>query len=59
MLKELDIIGVDGRRCVMWRRKGQMDIAKPGRVGSYDGYNKLKPSGIEIYGIVGTKGTST
>jgi hypothetical protein len=29
-----------------------MDIAGPGRMGSLDGYDKLKPWGIEIYAFI-------
>jgi hypothetical protein len=29
-----------------------MDIAGPGRVGSLDRYNKLKPWGIKIYAFI-------
>jgi len=43
MLKELDPTRVDKRRYIRRRRKGRIDIARPGRVGSYNGYNKLKP----------------
>jgi hypothetical protein len=42
MLKELDFIRVDRRRYIRQQRKGRIDIAKLGRVGSYNRYNKLK-----------------
>jgi hypothetical protein len=52
LLQEIDPNGLKARDFRRTRRKGRMDIAGPGRVGSLDGYDKLKPWGIEIYAFI-------
>jgi hypothetical protein len=52
MLREVDSEGVQGRICMRRRRRGRMDVAGPGRVFSFDGYDKLLPWGIAIYGMI-------
>ena len=43
LLQEIDPNRLKARDFQRARRKGRMDIAGPGRMGSLDGYNKLKP----------------
>jgi len=52
LLQEIDPDGLKARDFRRARRKGRMDIAGPGRMGSLDGYDKLKPWGIEIYAFI-------
>jgi arginine repressor len=52
LMKDIDLEGVRSRQIAYKRRKGKMQIAGLGRVYSCDGYDKLKPYGIHIYGFI-------
>ena len=51
-MKDIDLEGIRSRQIAYKRRKGKMQIAGLGRVYSCDGYDKLKPYRIYIYGFI-------